>query len=113
MKALQAAWDAARNDSDFYPSLVLLNKKQLEEIAVVKDLGVSHVRVVSGGPGGRICPECQNMDGVIFPLKSEMRKPHLPNNKCVCAAYTDRQVGFCLCYYEVVFDDELPLEART
>lgn len=113
MEALRAAWDAAGADSNFYPSLVLLNKKQLEQIAAVKNLGVSHVRVVSRGPGERICPECQKMNGVVFPLDSEMRKPHLPNKNCVCTPYADRQLGFCLCYYEVVFDDEVPLEICT
>lgn len=107
MKALQTAWSAAKKDTDYHPYLELLNQKQLEEIAAELDLGIKHVRIVSSGPRGRVCSECKQMDGQVFSLASEMRNPHLPNKTCKCTGYNDHQTGFCLCYYEVVFEDEL------
>jgi len=107
MEALHAAWNAAKEGADYHPSLELLNQKQLEEIAAESGLGIKHVRIVSNGPGGRICSECIQMDGQVFSLASEMKKPHLPNKACKCTGYNEHQTGFCLCYYEVVFEDEL------
>ncbi len=108
MAALKSAWDLAKKDADFIPSLKLLNKKQLEEIAIDSEaLGIKHVQIVASGPGGRICPACKELHDNVFTLESELKKPHLPNNKCECTAYNEDQTGFCLCYYEIIFEDEL------
>lgn len=107
MEALEAAWGAARQGTDYRPFLELLNRKQLEEIASESSLDIKHVRIVSSGPGGRICPACKELDDHVYSITSEMKKPHLPNKSCTCTGYNDNQTGFCLCYYEVVFEDEL------
>ncbi len=107
MRALQAAWDAARNSQDYRSHLRHFHIEQLREIAVDADIGISNVRIIANGPGGRCCPACNSLDQGIHSLESEQSSPTLPVIDCTCTAYNDEQVGFCLCYYEPVFNDEL------
>jgi hypothetical protein len=70
-------------------------------------IGFSHVRIVANSPGGRCCHSCTAMDGKILSLRNEEASPTLPVADCTCTPYPDAQTGFCLCYYDPVFDDEI------
>ncbi len=109
MAALQAAWGAAlAGDDDHLPYLCLLHSAQLEEIAAhAGRLGVRHVRIVASGPGGHCCAACKRMDGQVIAIESESTNPNLPVPGCACTPSGPAQTGFCLCYYEPVFDHEL------
>ncbi len=108
MAALQAAWGAAlAGDDDYLPYLCLLHSAQLEEIAAhAEHLGVRHVRIVASGPGGHCCAACERMDGQEMTIESESTNPTLPVPGCACTPSGPDQAGFCLCYYEPVFDHE-------
>ncbi len=106
--ALQAAWGAALAGEDYLPYLCLLHWARLEEIAAHAEYsGVRHVRLVASGPGGHSCAACERMDGQVMGIESESENPTLPVQRCTCSASGPEQTGFCLCYYEPVFDDEL------
>ncbi len=107
--ALQAAWGAAlAGDDDYVPYLCLLHWAQLEEIATHAERSdVHHVRIVASGPGGHGCAACGRLDGQVMTIESERTNPTLPVPGCTCTASGPDQTGFCLCYYEPVFDDEL------
>jgi len=107
MKALKLAWSAAKSGEDYLPYLRKLNHNQLLEIAEDCDLVVNHVRIIANGPGNRVCDSCKALSGKLVKLDDEIMHQTLPNHNCSCTAYNESQVGFCLCYYEVVFDDEL------
>ena len=107
MEALESAWDAARNGQEYLPFLKTLNRCQLQEISAEKDLGINHVRIVASGPGGKTCPACRELGEKTLSLSKEMNNQSLPNPKCTCTALNKHQKGFCLCFYEPVFDDEL------
>ena len=107
MFALKDAWDAAHNGDDYLPQIRKHHIEQLREIAADAHIGISHVRIVSNGPGGRCCPSCTALSDKVLSLSEEQLSPTLPVTGCTCTAYNDGQLGFCLCYYEPVFDDEL------
>ena len=109
MAALQAAWGAAlAGDDDYLPYLCLLHSAQLEEIAAhAEHLGVRRVRIVASGPGGHCCPACERMNGREMTIESESTNPTLPVPGCTCTPSGPDQAGFCLCYYEPVFDQAL------
>ncbi len=109
MAALQAAWGAAlAGDDDYLPYLCLLHSAQLGEIAAhAEHLGVRRVRIVASGPGGHCCAACERMNGREMTIESESTNPTLPVSECGCTASGPDQTGFCLCYYEPVFDHEL------
>ena len=106
MAALQAAWGAAlAGDDDYLPYLCLLHSAQLEEIAAhAEPLGVRRVRIVASGPGGHCCAACERISGQEMTIESESTNPSLPVPGCVCTASGQDQTGFCLCYYEPIFD---------
>lgn len=104
---LEKAWAAAKNQEDYLPFLKQLHLSQLQEIEQQRSLGVNNVRIVSVGPGGRMCSYCSSNDEKILNLDKELMTQTLPHSKCSCTAYDDNQTGFCLCYYEMVFDDEI------
>lgn len=107
MEALKSAWDAAKAGFEYTPHLRELHLCQLMQIDGYEDMGINHVRIVASGPGGRICLACNELGGKILSLGVELENPSLPRQGCLCTAYEDHQTGFCLCYYECVFDDEL------
>jgi len=107
MGALKLAWGAAKSGEDYMPYLHKLNHSQLLEIEAQRDLDISHVRIVSAGPGNRICDSCKKLSGKLFNLDNEINHQTLPHINCTCTAYNESQTGFCLCFYEIVFDDEL------
>ena len=107
MEALKGAWDAAKKNTDYSSHLIQLHRNQLLEIKADHDPTINHVRIVASGPGGRICPACKELDEKVFSLHKELYNQTLPNPACTCTAYDEEQKGFCLCYYEPVFDDEL------
>ena len=107
VKALQSAWDAVKDNKEFLPHLESLNSLQLEEIKKNRHLGINNVRIVASGPGGRICSCCSGNGNSIKKLDTELKQQTLPHKECSCTAYEDHQTGFCLCYYEIVFDDEV------
>ena len=84
-----------------------MHHSQLLEIADQKDAGMNHVRIVANGLGGRVCSSCGELGEKVFTLASELDIQTLPNKLYTCSAHGDDLEGFCLCYYEPVFDDEL------
>jgi hypothetical protein len=106
-EALRSAWSAAKENADYLPHLQSLAKYQLLQVAENSHLGVHNVRIVANGPGGKACPHCHAIANRVLSLSSELNAPSLPNAECTCTAYGEEQKGFCLCYYEEVFDDEL------
>lgn len=109
MLALKGAWVAACAEENYILHLRQLHIEQIREIAEDAHIGINHVRIVAIGPGGRCCAACTAMNGKVLSLKMEQLLPTLPLAGCTCTAYNDRQFGFCLCYYEPVFDDELEI----
>lgn len=107
MGALKAAWKAAKCGLDYSQHLKYLHHLQLLQISEDNHPDINSVRVIANGPGGRVCPACKQLDGKVLNLASELDKPSLPNSSCTCMAHRDAHEGFCLCYYEIVFDDEL------
>ncbi len=106
--ALQAAWGAVLAGENYSPYLCFLHWARLDEIATrAEHAGVQHVRIVASGPGGRCCAACERMDGQIMVIESESASPTLPVQGCTCTGAGPDQAGFCLCYYELVSDDEL------
>ncbi|AWL12777.1 hypothetical protein HMF8227_02325 [Saliniradius amylolyticus] len=107
MRALYFAQKAAKEGLDFMPYLVTMHQKQLEEIAEQRELGVSHVQIVANGLGGHYCAFCKSIEGRVLDLDDELKAPTLPHLNCQCRSINPEQTGYCLCYYEPVFDDEL------
>lgn len=107
MAALSNAWDAAKKGISYAPFLEKLHYFQLLEIAHEKSDEVNNVRIVASGTGGKACRVCEELGEKVFRLDSELDLQTLPNKNCTCTAYSDDQTGFCLCYYEFVYDDEL------
>ena len=108
MAALHAAWGAALAGEDYWPYLCLLHWARLEEItADAERLGVHQVRIIASGPGSHCCAACERVDGQVIAIESEAQNPSLPIPGCTCTASGPDQTGFCCCYYEPVFDDEL------
>ncbi|VAW71838.1 hypothetical protein MNBD_GAMMA12-1778 [hydrothermal vent metagenome] len=107
MDSLKSAWDAAKKNTDYSFHLQKLHKYQLLQIAEDSYLGVHNVRIVASGAGGKSCPACKKSDNKILNIEAELNRQSLPNRDCSCTAYHEHQKGFCLCYYEILFDDEL------
>jgi len=105
--ALDDAWAASKTDGDYMKHLIKHHREQLREIKIDNSIGIHHVRIVALGSGGRFCPACKAMDGEIFKITDERKHMHLPVDGCTCTGLEDHQTGFCLCYYECVFDDEV------
>ena len=111
MMALHIANAAARNGQDYMPFLIIMHQKSLEEIAEnCEGLDVSYVKIVASGLGGKFCDYCKSQDGTILKLEDELIIPSLPFKECNCKSVDNNNPGFCISYYEPVFDDELPPE---
>ena len=107
VKALNSAWEAVKSNQEFLPFLREMHLLQLEEIAKKRHLGINNVSIVAVGPGGRVCFYCAEQNDKVLNLDEEIKQQTLPHQRCSCTAYEENKTGFCLCYYEMVFDDEM------
>ncbi|MGE0487354.1 MAG: hypothetical protein AB7Q81_24585 [Gammaproteobacteria bacterium] len=64
--------------------------------------GLRRVRVISRPDA---CPRCAELDGKVFQIRALLKRPLLP---CAdCSGTPDASgVGWCRCYYEVLFPGE-------
>lgn len=110
-EALDNAWAESRRDGDYHLHLRQRALLELQEIAAdrlyFEESGAGHVRIMASGPGGRSCEACKAQDKTVLRLDREMLRPTIPVHGCTCTGYEDHQVGFCLCWYAIVFNDEL------
>jgi hypothetical protein len=61
------------------------------------EIGVNHVKICNS-PNGP-CDCCKTLNGRIITIEQALRTMPIPNTECTH--------GFCCCFYEVVFDDEI------
>ncbi len=105
--ALQRAWDSAADGANFAPHIALLHMYRLQEIIEQHGSRAQHVRIVAHAAEGRPCSACRALDGEVFPLGTERRRPHLPVAGCTCVPFPSGDPGFCVCEYEPVLAHEL------
>jgi hypothetical protein len=103
MEALQSAWVASKEDSNYRTCIRALHNHALQQCKF-QDTG--YVTIKASGRAGESCHVCRELDGKIFPIEVEESAPHLPVAGCKCTGYEDHQTGFCLCRYESAFEDE-------
>ena len=106
MAALNAIWEACKARTEYSTHVIAHHKYQLLEIEAHGLPDVHHVRIVYV-PRGNACQACLAADGLVLILANELKKQTLPHSTCKCHGYWPDQNGVCLCYYEIVFDDEL------